>query len=155
MLVRALTLTVTHVVAYALPPFLFGEAGLLALAGWCAVSGVVAVWNVYRISRECRRIRQRKRGGYVYIFYDVGQLIPVIKIGRGSNATDRLRAHRTAAPFGLVTLANIRVRDAVHAEAALHRRYQRVRVSARNEWFLVLTPVMVFELVGLAVWSRL
>lgn len=79
------------------------------------------------------------RKGWVYGFYDFGSLVPAIKIGRSSSEKGRLRSHKTAAPWGILTCFNIQVKDAIHAERQFHDLLQDVRVSNRNEWFY-LTP---------------
>lgn len=85
------------------------------------------------------------RKGYIYAFTDIGQLAPVVKIGRANNPSQRLAAHKTAAPFGLMVYCVAAVSDDVAAESYLHDRYRRWRVSTQNEWFW-MTPLMFYEL---------
>lgn len=101
-----------------------------------------------------RRQLRRNRGGgagWIYFFTDIGQVAPVVKIGRAKNLKSRLAAHRTAAPFGLITFCAFRVRDAVEAEHYLHTRYAHVRVRNNGEWFYI-TPAIAIEMVLLRVW---
>lgn len=93
-----------------------------------------------------RRMEVRGRSGFIYIFSDIGQIIPVVKIGRETSQGSRLRAHKTAAPFGMITWCNVYVSDAVAAEAYMHRRYRMWRVSNRNEWFFIVNPFTFIDI---------
>lgn len=149
MLTWAKSLAVTGVVValWLLPlAVTSGSAYLYLVSVVHGASAILAFWNVKRLKRHFRRYKHRKRQGYIYVFADIGQVVPAVKIGRGSDDRSRLRSHQTAAPFGLLTIANFRVNDAVYVEKVLHYRYRQTRVSKRNEWFLVLTPVMMYEL---------
>lgn len=108
------------------------------------VSFVMASVNLFDLVYHVREKEKRGRKGYIYVFTDVGQLLPVVKIGRANNPEQRLAAHKTAAPFGLFVYCIARVDDDVYTERWLHKRYDRWRVSKKNEWFW-MTPVMFYE----------
>ena len=104
------------------------------------------LFRVIGLKRGLRRVnRGRRTQGWIYAFFDRGQLIPTIKIGRATNLDDRMRAHKTAAPFGLRILCSFRVPDPVATEKFLHRRYASRRIRNNNEWFW-LTPNILIEL---------
>lgn len=84
------------------------------------------------------------RSGHIYGFGDIGQIIPLIKIGRSSDEKSRLSSHNTAAPFGMIVYFNFPVNDAVYVERLLHQRYKFAH--ANREWFFILTPLMLFEI---------
>lgn len=63
----------------------------------------------------------------------------LVKVGRSVDVVSRLKAHRTANPFGIKVLAVMCVADDVEAETWLHRHFKHVRLSDKNEWF-VMTP---------------
>lgn len=69
--------------------------------------------------------------GFVYLIEVQGTRY--IKIGRGKNVDERLRALQISTPFPLSLLREIRTCDAVKLEALLHRRYKRY--CQRGEWF--------------------
>lgn len=117
------------------------------------LSFLIALINMFVFWQHFSRKERRGRKGYIYAFTDIGQLLPVVKIGRASDAHQRLSAHRTAAPFGLVTYCIAEVADDVYAEGYLHQRYAHRRISSRNEWFW-MTPVMFWELVLIRVFFR-
>lgn len=101
---------------------------------------------------KCLNTRKRtKRSGYVYAFTDIGQLLPLVKIGLASDDTGRLLSHKTAAPLGIVVFYNTRVIDRVHAERTLHGLNPLTRIKnltlgkINNEWF-ILTPDMVLDI---------
>lgn len=122
----------------------YGLTTMLAvLAVFFGSSFFIALIQFPRLRQQLYRRKMRGRAGWVYGFTDYGIWIPTVKIGRGSNEFDRLRAHRTAAPFGLKVYFNIPVPDAVWAEEYLHQRYAHLRFNL--EWFAV-TPVMWFEM---------
>lgn len=108
------------------------------------------------LARRIRRLRiavttTRRAGGkrgYIYAFTDYGQILPVVKIGRATDADSRLASHKTAAPFGIHVFCVLKVRDAVAAEALLHKRYQHLRIRRNGEWFWLL-PMVWFEMVNL------
>lgn len=108
---------------------------------------VVLASNVYHLRLSMQRMK-RGKAGYIYAFMDVGQVLPVVKIGRAKDVEQRLAAHRTAAPFGLLVVCRFKVRDAVRAETMLHHRYHAYRVRKSGEWFW-LTPHILLELVFL------
>jgi hypothetical protein len=117
--------------------------GLGAVGGLGLGAFIVALLRFPALRAALQRVEQRGRGGWVYAFYDRGQWLPVVKIGREAERFSRLAAHRTGAPFDVGVLFSVRVRDAVAAEALLHRRYAMSRYHL--EWFMI-TPVMWFEL---------
>lgn len=127
---------------------LFFTAGqvLQFIAGYTALCTCIAIVRYPALRAELRRVEVRGRAGYLYGFFDRGNLLPAVKIGRESERYARLKQHRTAAPLGINVFFSIAVPDAVAAEAVLHRRYAASRLSPRNEWFMY-TPVMFFELV--------
>lgn len=105
------------------------------------------------VSRMLNRVEQRGRSGYIYAFTDIGSIVPAVKIGRESTQEQRLNAHRTAAPLGIIVFCNFYVPDAVAAEGYLHRRYYGQRLYSRTEWF-VLTPRLFVELILLRLIRR-
>ena len=117
--------------------------------GFLAINAISFLVALIAIPSLFRAFRSRDRGGtkgHVYAFTDWGQLLPVVKIGRAVDADQRLAAHKTAAPFGLLVFCVVAVRDDVLVERFLHDKYERWRISTRNEWFW-LTPVMLYELI--------
>lgn len=119
------------------------------LVGFVVLHIVSFLWaflGMFNIWRNFRKRVERGRKGYIYAFTDLGQLLPVVKIGRASDADQRLSSHRTAAPFGLIVYCIAEVADDVYAENFLHRRHASWRISSRNEWFW-MTPVMFWELI--------
>ena len=84
-----------------------------------------------RLHNLKRRLKlyQRRRRGYIYGFTDKGQLLPLVKIGRATDPVQRMRSHKTAAPFGLFVFFILRVPDDVQAERSLHELYARWRVG--------------------------
>jgi len=124
----------------------YGGVGLLyAVLFGAAISLLCALVNYPMLRYRLRQVEQKGRGGYLYGFSDIGQLLPVIKIGRETEQAARLLQHRTAAPFGLHIWFSTYVPDTVYAEWFLHQRYSGQRYNKRAEWFY-LTPVMWFEL---------
>jgi hypothetical protein len=107
---------------------------------------------------ELRRNLSKKaisgRRGYIYAFSDIGQIVPTLKIGRETEKGSRMRSHRTAAPFNVIVWCNFYVPDSVAAEAYLHNYYRWMRVSRHNEWFYVLNPLMLIDLIILGWFSR-
>lgn len=95
------------------------------------------------LSRSLDR-RGRGKTGYLYAFYDVGSIIPAVKIGREAKRGSRLASHNTAAPLGLVVLFNFKVNNDVEAERYLHDRYGGQRLLKRKEWF-VATPRLLLD----------
>jgi hypothetical protein len=98
--------------------------------------------NLSQIKSDLRFKRRHGKAGYIYSFFDVGNIVPAIKIGRETNADERLRSHRTAAPLGIVTVSHFKVRDAVYAEAYLFNRYKHLRLHPRREWFFVTLDML-------------
>jgi hypothetical protein len=96
-----------------------------------------------RYLMQRREIKDRE--GWIYCFGDKGQIIPVVKIGRSSDEKSRLSSHNTAAPFGMWVYFNFPVNDAVYVERLLHQRYKFAHL--RLEWFFILTPLMLFEII--------
>lgn len=105
---------------------------------------------IFRLVKDRLVFRGNWRKGYIYAFTDLGFILPVVKIGRTNDLKQRLSAHTTAAPFGLVVYSRFPVKNDVVAEKALHRRYQKVRVRNNGEWFWLTLP-MFFELILLNV----
>ncbi len=97
---------------------------------------------------------QGGRRGYIYAFSDIGQFLPTLKIGRETDKGSRMRSHNTAAPFGTIVWCNFPVPDSVYAEAYLHERYRWMRVNPRFEWFFVLNPLMLIDLILLGRFNR-
>lgn len=90
-------------------------------------------------------IESKGRSGYIYCFFDLGTIIPAVKIGRETEKGSRLRQHKTAAPLGIVCLYNVKAKDTVYTESYLHSRYAITRFRS-NEWFLI-TPLILFDLI--------
>lgn len=80
---------------------------------------------------------------YVYIYRGRFERWWLVKIGRAADPLARLRAQRTANPYGLIILAIIPVRNSVRSEKVLHNMFSNNRVSDRNEWFKV-SPRLLF-----------
>lgn len=101
---------------------------------------VVVLWWVLDVIFEVRYVRSltdRRGKEYIYFFTDKGQPFPLVKIGRASDVTSRLRAHRTGAPFGIKVFLIIRVHNSVKVEAELHHRYAHMRLRKNFEWFFL------------------
>ena len=113
---------------------------------------VILIWWALSVIPLVKNINKRKasKSGYCYGFMDMGQVLPVVKIGLSSDKHSRLRSHKTAAPFGILTLFNIKVRDRAYTEQYLHTRYALCRLKTYglldNEWFLLL-PTMVLDFI--------
>lgn len=92
-------------------------------------------------------LRKKKGGssGYIYYFTDIGQLLPVVKIGRTNNLKRRLREHNTGAPFGMFVYCSFLVYDDSHAERYIHTRYDHLRIRPNGEWYW-LTPNVLIEI---------
>lgn len=80
----------------------------------------------------------------VYIYRGRFERWGLVKIGRATDPLSRLRAQRTANPYGLIILAIIPVRNAVRSEKILHNMFRNNRVSDRNEWFKVSLKMMFY-----------
>lgn len=74
-------------------------------------------------------------GGYIYFFRGAREAFWQVKIGRSVNPLSRLKAHRTANPYGIVVLGVFKTRNDVKAERILHKTFARNRISSDNEWF--------------------
>lgn len=90
-----------------------------------------------------------KRNGYIYYFRGKREPIWLVKIGRSNDPIARLRAHRTANPYGVHILAVFRTRDDVKAETFLHDLFDRERIQRHNEWFY-MTPRIWWSSIFLA-----
>jgi hypothetical protein len=105
-----------------------------------------ALFDLLEIRRAMKKAVTRRNKGYIYAFTDIGQLFPVVKIGRAKDYKQRLMAHKTSAPFGLFTYCVCLCADSIYAENFLHKKHSRLRISKRNEWFW-LSPRLFFELI--------
>lgn len=105
-----------------------------------------AFWLVKGLKAKIKRSRTIKHG-YVYGFYDFGNILPAVKIGRSNTKYARLRSHQTAAPLGILTFFNLQTRNAHHAEKVLHNTFSRLRVSKRNEWFFITPSLLIVLLI--------
>lgn len=126
-----------------------GDLFLFVLFGFLLinfVSFLMAVTSVLNLWRNFNRRKKYGRRGYIYAFTDWFQIMPVVKIGRSRNAKQRLAAHKTSAPFGIIVFCIAPVKDDVYAEGYLHKKYGKWRLSTKSEWFW-LTPVLFYELV--------
>ena len=117
---------------------------MLVCSGLIAFVYVLVLLRL-RYLRRLLKLGAKGRRGAIYGFTDLGQLMPVVKIGRAKHPQERLKAHRCAAPFGLFTYFILRVPNDRQAEYALHTLYARWRVRKSGEWFW-LTPLMLLDL---------
>lgn len=90
---------------------------------------------------EAKRVR---RAGYIYFFRGAREAIWQVKIGRSVNPVQRLKAHRTANPYGIVVLAVFKTRNDVLAERMLHRLFARNRINRHNEWFTMSIDLWLY-----------
>lgn len=91
--------------------------------------------KVRRAVKWTTRLGRSKRNGYIYFFRGRREAVWQVKIGRTNNLEQRLRAHRTANPYGVVLLAAFKTHDDVAAETYLHHQFAANRISKNNEWF--------------------
>src|SRR5688500_17717632 len=112
------------------PPDLF-VGGFLAFLAACLIAALAGYPSM---RRHLRHVEQRGRSGFLYGFYDRGNLFPGVKIGRESEERSRLRQHKTAAPLGIRIVFSFPVPDTVYAEWYLHQRYKFSRIKG-GEWF--------------------
>lgn len=118
------------------------------------VLGVLFIRSLvmYPFMRKHFHIKEKSgRGGYIYCFFDLGTVVPAVKIGRETEKGSRLRQHKTAAPLGIVCLYNVRAKDAVYTESYLHSRYAVTRFKS-NEWFSI-TPLILFDMILLRIFG--
>lgn len=120
---------------------------------FCVMIPTVLLRQV-ELRRNLKKRLQGGRRGYIYAFSDIGQLLPTIKIGRETEKGSRMRSHRTAAPFGCIVWCNFWVGDSVYAESYLHERYRWYRINSRFEWFFILNPLMLIDLILLGKFNR-
>ncbi len=100
--------------------------------------GFIALWFKIRFLRD-----KKKDKGWIYAFYDRGQIIPTIKIGLTNDMKHRMRAHRTGAPFGLRILCQFYVPHMNAVENLLHTRYKGLRIRSDGEWFWLMPRIWI------------
>lgn len=99
---------------------------------------------LYPFVRKHFRVKDKPgRSGYIYCFFDLGTIVPAVKIGRETEKGSRLRQHKTSAPLGIICLYNVKAVDAVYSESYLHARYFLTRIP-RKEW-IIITPLVLFD----------
>ena len=118
------------------------------------VSAVMTLARYPALSIRLEKQEVRGRDGFIYVFSQVGQIVPVIKVGRETTKGSRIASHKTASPFGVFVWCTIPVKDAVYAERIFHERYSRYRVTRSNEWFYLFSPLMFIELLLLRLTSN-
>ena len=107
-------------------------------------------WRALTMLRLLNRGKRRRHGagGYVYAFSDRPRWFwlpsTTVKIGRATDPKERMRPHRTAAPFGLRIWWVMQVSNDRAAEAALHDYYLDIRVRSDGEWFH-MTPMLLID----------
>jgi uncharacterized membrane protein len=84
----------------------------------------------------------RKRDTQQYIYFIQQRGIPLsVKIGRTNNYIIRLRQHNTTAPYGLIVLGIVVVKDCIGAERFLHRVFRENRIG--REWFKITLLLVI------------
>lgn len=84
-----------------------------------------------------RLLHKRRGKESIYFFSDRGQVVPSVKIGKANNYSQRLSAHRTAAPFGIKVYLILRVNNSYKIEDRIHKRYHYLRIRKNYEWFVL------------------
>lgn len=86
----------------------------------------------------------RRNYGFIYFYRGKWELtnLLLVKIGRTNNIEKRISASKTSNPFGIWLLGVIRVQNDVYAETLIHRKFQKWRISKKNEWFFY--PAIMF-----------
>lgn len=93
------------------------------------------------------KVQPRKRSNqYIYFIQSRGENPLVVKIGRTKNYAARLRAHKTANPYGIRVLGILAVKNMQGAERFLHLRFSKNRIA--REWFR-LTPFLYITILAL------
>lgn len=98
--------------------------------------GAAAAISVIRrdIRATKAAIKPRKRTKhYIYFFTSRGENPLLVKIGRTNNYIVRLKAHKTANPYGLRVLGIVAVLDDRRAERFLHCKFRKNCIA--REWF--------------------
>lgn len=96
----------------------------------------VQIIRVRRLTRWQTKSRHRgKNPGYIYFFRGRHENPFIVKIGRAVNASQRMKAHRTANPHGVDVLCVFKTEDDRAAEAFLHKEFAEHRIASDNEWF--------------------
>ena len=99
---------------------------------------------------------RKKTPGYVYVLFNPA-MPEMVKIGRTASASEA-RAHKisraTGVPLAFVVAHEEWVPDAAGLETALHRRFRKIRVSRKREFFRLPLKDAVRALVDLSAAAR-
>jgi hypothetical protein len=87
------------------------------------------------------RVRKRDSSGYIYFYRGRWENPFHVKIGRATSVESRLKAQRTANPYGLRVLGVFRTGNAKEAEYMLHHMFHENKIN--REWFF-LTPRLFY-----------
>jgi len=105
---------------------------ILALTGLLLMANLwVARKRYFYTDSIGRSMRGR---GYIYFFRGARENLLHVKIGRSTDPVARLKAFKTANPYGVHIYAVVRVRDPYKAERYIHRKFARQRLTG-GEWF--------------------
>lgn len=100
------------------------------------------IWS-RKMRHEIRMVSASGRhGGYIYFFRGRGEAFWRVKIGRAIDPVARLKAHKTANPYGVEVLAVMRVADDVMAERRIHDRFASSRIQ--REWFTLTLDLWLY-----------
>lgn len=113
-----------------------------------SIEHIIGLLIFYILLREIKLIGQlQKKGerGYIYVFTDVGLILPFLKIGKTNNVQRRMSAHRTAAPLGTLHLS-FPVENMSYVESYLHDKYHMWRL--KGEWFFP-NPLIFIDVIFL------
>ncbi len=115
-------------------------AVLIAVSMWARLW---AVRNGYFYRKHIGRSRQGR--GYIYFFRGARENFLHVKIGRSVDPIARLKAFKTANPYGVHIHAVVRVKDPSAAEWYIHSRFIRQRIAG-GEWFWWSPALWIFVL---------
>lgn len=100
---------------------------------------LIVLVKVYRyycyLLANTHKSRRSTRTNYIYFFRGRNENPYHIKIGRTNDLEHRMKAHRTANPYGVVILCSFATKNDVKAERFLHQYFAKDRISSSGEWF--------------------
>lgn len=120
---------------------------ILLLLAFLHLSYLLFRARTYETQRIGRKHRKSRGGyGYIYFYSPKHTLVPIIKIGRAKDVIQRLKAQRTALPFGMKVHAVVLVRNDVKAESYVHNKFKAERILSnnKNEWFWLTPRILLF-----------
>lgn len=111
---------------------------MIAIALILALTGGLLMANLWVVRKRylyTDNIGRSMRGrGYIYFFRGARENLLHVKIGRSTDPVARLKAFKTANPYGVHVYAVVRVRDPYKAERYIHRKFANQRLVG-GEWF--------------------